>query len=88
VTAVTLSNVPILAGKNRQRDVAAQGSKPTRHGQQLPLQQSRSAIRAGIPLIAGREFTDADVVGSPKVVIVNEAFTRKFNLGRDAVGKR
>ncbi len=42
----------------------------------------------GIRLLAGREFTRADVLGAPKVAIVNEAFVRKFNLGRDAVGKR
>jgi len=41
-----------------------------------------------IPLRAGREFTDADRIGSPKVAIVNEAFAKKFNLGRGAVGKR
>jgi predicted permease len=41
----------------------------------------------GIPLLAGREFTDADAGKSPSVVIVNEAFAKKFNLGRDAVGK-
>ena len=27
-------------------------------------------------------------MGAPKVAIVNEAFAKKFNLGRDAVGKR
>jgi predicted permease len=37
--------------------------------------------------MSGREFTPADVEKSPKVAIVNEAFTKKFNLGRDAVGK-
>lgn len=42
----------------------------------------------GVPLIAGREFTRADAQGAPKVAIVNEAFAKKFNLGRDAVGKR
>ena len=26
-------------------------------------------------------------MGAPKVAIVNEAFAKKFNLGRDAVGK-
>jgi predicted permease len=41
----------------------------------------------GAALVAGREFTDADTRGAPKVVIVNETFTRKFGLGRDAVGK-
>ena len=41
----------------------------------------------GIPLLAGREFTRSDVVGSPKVAIVNESFAKKFELGRGAVGK-
>jgi predicted permease len=42
----------------------------------------------GVPLRAGREFTPADIPGSPKVAIVNETFAKKFGLGRDAVGKR
>jgi predicted permease len=42
----------------------------------------------GIPLMSGREFTPADILEAPKVAIVNEAFLKKFNLGRDAVGKR
>jgi predicted permease len=42
----------------------------------------------GIPLVAGREFSERDAEGAPKVVIVNEEFARKFGLGRDAVGKR
>jgi predicted permease len=42
----------------------------------------------GSRLLAGREFTAADTAGAPKVAIVNEAFARKFHLGRNAVGKR
>jgi predicted permease len=42
----------------------------------------------GVPLLAGREFTAADRAGSPKVAIVNEAFAKKFNLGRNPIGKR
>ena len=41
----------------------------------------------GIPLLAGREFTRADGGTARSVAIVNEQFTKKFNLGRDAVGK-
>ena len=37
---------------------------------------------------SGREFRPADKLDAPKVAIVNETFARKFNLGRDAVGKR
>jgi predicted permease len=42
----------------------------------------------GIPLLMGRDFTRADAGTTAKVAIVNEAFAKKFNLGRDAVGKR
>ena len=42
----------------------------------------------GIPVLAGRTFTEADVRAAPPVAIVNEAFARKFDLGRDAVGRR
>ncbi len=41
----------------------------------------------GTPLLAGREFTDADIVGSSQVAVVNETFAKKFGLGADAVGK-
>jgi predicted permease len=41
----------------------------------------------GIPLLAGREFTRADVIGGRKVAIVNETFAEKFKLGKNAVGK-
>ena len=41
----------------------------------------------GIPLVAGREFRESDALDAPKVVIVNQAFARKFNLS-DAVGRR
>jgi len=41
----------------------------------------------GVPLLAGRAFTESDTAGAPQVAIVNESFARKFNVGRD-VGKR
>jgi predicted permease len=42
----------------------------------------------GIPVIAGREFKERDTTGSPKVVVVNEAFLRKYCKDGNAVGKR
>jgi predicted permease len=41
----------------------------------------------GIRMLAGREFNDGDDRGRAGVAIVNEAFARKFGLGREAVGK-
>ena len=90
VTAVTLSNVPILAGKNRQRDVAVQGFKagPDTDSNSHYNKVGPGYFSAlGIPLIAGREFTDADTVNSAKVALVNQTFAKKFGLGNDAIGK-
>jgi len=42
----------------------------------------------GTPLIAGRDFTSADIKGSQQVAIVNEAFARKFAYGKNPVGTR
>jgi len=40
------------------------------------------------PLIKGQFFTDADNADAPPVMIVNQAFVRKFFPNRDALGKR
>ena len=41
----------------------------------------------GIPLVRGREFTDADGAGRPGAIIVNESFVAKFLRG-DPIGQR
>ena len=40
----------------------------------------------GIPLLHGQAFTAADTEGAPKVVVVNEAFARRFLPGENALG--
>ena len=42
---------------------------------------------AGVPVIEGREFTEADTATAPKVAIVNETFAKKIWPGQDAIGK-
>jgi predicted permease len=42
----------------------------------------------GIPLRKGRDFSQRDDVQAPRVVIINEAFARRFFSGEDAIGKR
>ena len=91
VTSVTASLIPVLGGDNWGNDVTVQGFAI---GPDVDTNASYNAVGAGyfktmgIPLIAGREFMESDADGKPKVAIVNEQFAKKFNLGRDAVGKR
>jgi len=42
----------------------------------------------GIPLIGGRDFTDADRAGSPPAAIINEVMARRLFANRNAIGKR
>jgi putative ABC transport system permease protein len=91
VTSVATSMVPLLGGSNWGSDVNVQGfqSGPDIDSNARFNEVSAGYFRAmGIPLLSGREFTAADGPTAPKAVIVNEAFTKKFNLGRDAVGRR
>jgi predicted permease len=90
VTGVATARVPLLAGNNWGNDVSVEGFE---RGPDTDAESRYNEINPGyfrtlgVPLMSGREFTPADVQGSPKVAIVNEAFTKKFKLGRDAVGK-
>ena len=43
---------------------------------------------AGIPVLRGRTFTDADREGSPLVAIVNHALAERYWPGQDPIGKR
>jgi predicted permease len=41
-----------------------------------------------VKLKSGRFFTDADNVGKPKVIIVNQAFAQRYYPGEDPIGKK
>jgi predicted permease len=42
----------------------------------------------GIPLLAGRNFTERDMNGAPLVLIVNQAFIRKYVADGSPIGKQ
>ena len=77
--------MPLLAGSNWGNDVAVQGFEagPDTDGNSRFNEVGAGYFRTlGVPLMAGREFTDGRrTEGAPKVAIVNEAFVKKFKLG-------
>ena len=42
----------------------------------------------GTPIVAGRDFTAQDTLSSPRVVLVNEAFAKKYFKGASPIGHR
>ena len=91
-SAVASTMVPLIAGSNWNNSIRVQGYQPD--AQDSRANASFNAVGSnhfraiGVPLLAGREFTDADGPGAPKVAIVNETFARRFGLGANPVGKR
>jgi putative ABC transport system permease protein len=91
VHSVSAASVALLSGRQSGDDVSVEGYPA---GQDIERNASRNQIGPNffqtldIPLIAGRDFSAADTVSAPNVAIINEAFARKFNLPRNAVGKR
>ena len=91
VTGVVGAMVPVLVGDNWGSDVTVEGFP---RGPDIDTNARFNLVgpgyfkTMGVPMVAGREFTLQDIGGSPKVVVVNQAFVRKFNLGANGVGKR
>jgi predicted permease len=90
VAGASAALVPLLAGDNWGNSLIVEGfpsgpdTDTDAHFNKIAPGYFRTV---GIPLVAGREFTRADSAHAPRVAIVNEQFTKKFNLGRDAIGK-
>ena len=91
VSGVSTAMVPLIGGSSWGTDVQVQGFE---NGPDIDSNSRYNQVGVDyyrtlkMPLIAGREFTEADALGAPEVAIVNERFAEKFNLGKNVVGKR
>jgi predicted permease len=90
VKGVTSTMVPLIAGNNWGTDVRVQGFEC---GPDTDCNSRYSEVGPNffttmeMQLVAGRDILESDMVGAAPVVVVNEEFVKKFNLGPDAVGK-
>jgi len=92
VLGVTSARVPILAGSRTRTDVVVEGYEPAPDEQPLTdfnwLGPDFFEV-LDAPVLAGREFTEADNADAPTVVVVNQSFVDRFGLeGPGAVGRR
>jgi predicted permease len=87
--AALTSSVPL--GQSIQSGVGAEG-QPLSDGERLIT--SVRTVTPGyltamkIRLLSGRDFTDNDNAGAPKVAIINETMAKRFWPGENAIGKR
>ncbi len=77
-------------GHNRSWGVAAKGVQytPQNYPEGFPRIISDGYFHAmGIPLRAGRDFTERDTMGALNVIIINETLAKNLWPGEDAIGK-
>jgi len=91
VQAAGLSTITPLSGRATNDPFSIEGrpldmSRPTIAGWQLVTPDFFRTM--GIPLVAGRDFTERDTAGAPGAAIVNETMARRYWPGEDPVGKQ
>lgn len=90
VKGVTATAEAVLTNSNRSRNTTVEGYR-AKEDEDTNVHDN-SVLPGhfgtmGIPLLQGREFTEADL-GNPKVAVVNERFVERFQLGPNPLGKR
>jgi predicted permease len=89
VSGVTSASVQIIAGDSAGNSISMEGIEGGAETTVYMNEVSPGFFDTfSIPLLAGRDFTDADTLNAPKVAIVNQSFARKFNIDGNAIGKR
>ncbi|MPZ20735.1 MAG: FtsX-like permease family protein [Luteitalea sp.] len=77
-------------GRNRSWGIAAKGAVYARgeYPNAFPRMVDSGYIETmGIPLVAGRDFSEDDTTDNAKVIIVNETAARRLWPGRDPIGQ-
>jgi len=86
VTGLPLSNIMMRTSAH------IVGTPPERPGERKSTDVAMATpgyfTTMGIPLVAGRDFTDRDGSGAPVVSIVNQEFVKRYFPNENPIGKR
>jgi predicted permease len=91
VSGVSMSEVGALTGNQWQMTIRVDGYVPKEGENMNPTVDGVAPDyfkTMGIPLLAGREFTDRDTIGAPQVAIISETMARYYFGTDPAVGRR
>ncbi len=83
--AIAVVNNPPLTNVNTTHTILGRDGQPVDVPTRTVSPQYFEAM--GIPVVAGRVFTDADREGAPLVAIINQSLARKLFPDRDPVGQ-
>jgi len=92
VRSVSLAMYSPLEGDNWGECVIQQGHPAPKPGDHCGATWVRVSTHyldsIGVPIVRGRNFTDQDTATSPQVVLVNQAFAKRFFPNQDPIGKQ
>ncbi len=89
VISASAVSFPMLANDNWQNTVHVEGYKPHQGEDMNPGFNELLPgffTTMGVPLIAGRDFSERDTAGAPQVAIVNETFVKRFVAAGSPLG--
>jgi predicted permease len=91
VESVSIADMVPLSNSDADTNVSIEGYTET-EGENMDADTTSVGAgyfrTLGTPLVSGREFTERDLAGAPKVAIVNQAFVKRYIKGRDPLGLR
>ena len=85
------ADIVLLSGDSSQNTISVEGYTPKPEENMSPNFDTVSPgffATLGIPIVAGRDFTEQDKLGAHKVAVVNELFARRFFGRENPIGHR